>query len=165
MHMPLQCGRKRTAEKKRGIPIPSPRSASSPALRSFVPHGAPGSSPGVAVPSPSYGSKFVVLKLSFIAACCQEEMVASMKKSGRGGIRQSPSVLTWIQTLMNLRSWGESDCRDARVVVVVMMVGGCNRVNGFGPRAHGCAEFRTSKSTVCAGSSGNVHPAQIDTGP
>jgi hypothetical protein len=35
-----------------------------------------------------------------------KEMLMSFKKSVRGGIRQSPNVITWIQTLQNLKSWG-----------------------------------------------------------
>ena len=39
----------------------------------------------------------------------QEELMMSLKKSVRGSIRQAPNVISWVQVLLNLRTWGCSD--------------------------------------------------------
>ena len=58
-------------------------------------------------------------KLWFTARVChafslrlltkRDEMKATMKLSCRGAIRQAPSVLTWINTLLNMQTWGVND--------------------------------------------------------
>ena len=39
----------------------------------------------------------------------RDEMRLMFKKSTRGAIRQAPSVITWVQTLTNMKEWGVPD--------------------------------------------------------
>ncbi len=50
-----------------------------------------------------------IFGINLRATSKRDEWRLTFKKSIRGSIRKSPSVMTWVQSLSNLSTWGETD--------------------------------------------------------